>query len=125
VAVAHCGQIPLQDIQVDFQVEAIARPDARGFGVVTTSLPFVSGDAWPPAGFHVEMIPQGVGNREQTRSAAAAGTINPRRVVCKIMLHGATGVSPVQTIEEALHHDSLALSFRRGGVLLGEQIIVT
>jgi hypothetical protein len=34
-------------------------------------------------------------------------------------------VSPVQAIEEALKNDPLALSFRSGGVLLGEQIMVT
>ena len=36
MGVAHRGQIPLQDIQVDFQVEAVTRPDARGFGVRKT-----------------------------------------------------------------------------------------
>lgn len=36
VGVAYRGQIPLQDIRVDFQVEAVARPDASGFGVRKT-----------------------------------------------------------------------------------------
>jgi len=45
--------------------------------------------------------------------------------VRKIALHGAPVVSPVQAIEAALQHDPLSLSFRRGGVLLGEQIVVT
>jgi uncharacterized OsmC-like protein len=36
VGVAYRGQIPLQDIRVDFQVEAIAHPDASGFGVRKT-----------------------------------------------------------------------------------------
>jgi len=98
---------------------------ALAASTVTTLRQFVSRDAWPSAGFHVEMIPQGAGNRDQSQAAAAAGTINTRRVVRKIVLHGATGVSPVQAIEAALPHDPLALSFRRGGVLLGEQLIVT
>jgi hypothetical protein len=98
---------------------------ALAAATVTTLRQFVSLEAWPPAGFHVEMIPQGAGNRDQSQAAAAAGTINARRVVRKIVLHEAPGVSPVQAIEAALQHDQLALSFRRGGVLLGEQIVVT
>jgi uncharacterized OsmC-like protein len=98
---------------------------ALAASTVTTLRQFVSREAWPSAGFHVEIIPQGAGNRDQSQASAAAGTINTRRVVRTIVLHGAPGVSPVQPIEEALQHDPLALSFRSGGVLLGEQIIVT
>jgi uncharacterized OsmC-like protein len=98
---------------------------ALAASTVTTLRQFLSRDAWPSAGFHVEMIPQGAGNRDQSQAAAAAGTINTRRVVRTIVLHGAPGVSPVQAIEEALPHDPLALSFRSGGVLLGEQTVVT
>jgi hypothetical protein len=36
VGVAYRGQIPLQDIRIDFQVEAVAHPDASGFGVRKT-----------------------------------------------------------------------------------------
>ena len=36
VGVAYRGQIPLQDIRVDFQVEPVASADARGFGVRKT-----------------------------------------------------------------------------------------
>jgi hypothetical protein len=97
---------------------------ALAASTVTTLRQCVSGDAWPPAGFHVELIPQGASNRDQSQTAAAAGTINTRRVVRQIVLHGAPGVSPVQAIEAALPHDPLALGFRRGGVLLGEQLIV-
>jgi hypothetical protein len=92
---------------------------------VTTLQLFVSREAWPSAGFHVEMIPQGAGNRDQAQAAAAAGTINTRRVVRKVVLHGVPGAPPVQAIEAALQHDPLALSFRSGGVLLGQQISVT
>jgi uncharacterized OsmC-like protein len=98
---------------------------ALAASTVTTLRQRVFAEAWPSAGFHVEMIPQGAGNRDQSQSAAAAGTINTRRVVRKIVLHGAPGVSPLQAIEAALPHDPLALSLRGGGVLLGEQIIVT
>jgi uncharacterized OsmC-like protein len=98
---------------------------ALAASTVTTLRQFVPSEAWPPAGFHVEIIPQGAGNRDHAQAAAAAGTINARRVVRKIVLHGAPGVSPVLAIEAALQHDPLSLSFRRGGVLLGEQIIVT
>jgi hypothetical protein len=92
---------------------------------VTTLRPFVSSEAWPSAGFHVEMIPQGAGNRDHAQTAAAAGALNTRRVVRKIVLHGAPDVSRVQAIEAALPHDPLLRSFRRGDVLLGEQIVVT
>jgi uncharacterized OsmC-like protein len=98
---------------------------ALAASTVTTLRQFVSREAWPSAGFHVEIIPQGAGNRDQSQTAAAAGAINTRRVVRKIVSHGASGVSPVQAIEAALQHDPLSLSFRTGGVLLGEQIMVT
>jgi uncharacterized OsmC-like protein len=97
---------------------------ALAASTVTTLQQYVSRAAWPSAGFHVEMIPQGASNRDQSQTAAAAGTINTRRVVRKIALHGAPGASHVQAIEAALSHDPLALSFRHGGVLLGEQLIV-
>jgi hypothetical protein len=98
---------------------------ALAASTVTTLRQFVSGEAWPPAGFHVEIIPQGAGNRDQAQAAAAAGAINTRRVVRNIVLHGVPGASPVQAIEAALQHEPLALSCRRGDVLLGEQTIVT
>ncbi|HEX9867706.1 MAG TPA: hypothetical protein VGC99_03755 [Candidatus Tectomicrobia bacterium] len=98
---------------------------ALAASTVTTLRQCVSRDAWPSAGFHVEMIPQGAGNRDQSQTAAAAGTIHTRRIVRTIVLHGAPGVLPVQAIEAVLPHDPLSLSFRMGGVLLGEQIVVT
>lgn len=98
---------------------------ALAASTVTTLRQFVFGEAWIPGGFHVEIIPQGAGNRDHAQTAAAAGTINTRQVVRKIVLHGTPGVSPVQAIEAALQHDPLSLSFRSGGVLLGEQIILT
>ena len=36
VGVAYRGQIPLEDIRVDFQVEPLADSDVRGFGVQKT-----------------------------------------------------------------------------------------
>jgi uncharacterized OsmC-like protein len=98
---------------------------ALAASTVTTLRPFVSREAGPSAGFHVEMIPHGMGNRDHAQAAAAAGTINNRRVVRTIVLHGTPGVSAMQAIEAALPHDPLARSFRRGGALLDEQIIVT
>jgi hypothetical protein len=97
---------------------------ALAASAVTTLRPFVSRDAWPSVGFHVEMIPQGAGNRDQAQTAAAAGAISTRHVVRRIALHGDPDVSRVQAIEAALQHDPLARSFRSGGVLLGEQIVV-
>ena len=82
-------------------------------------------EAWPAAGFHVEIAPQGSGNRDQAQMAAATGAINVRRAVRRVVLHGAPGTGPLQAIEAALQHDPLSLSFRDGGVLLGEQIVVT
>jgi hypothetical protein len=98
---------------------------ALAASTVTTLRALVSRAAGPSAGFHVEMLPHGAGTRDQSQTAAAAGTINPRRVVRTIVLYGAPGVSAVQAIEAALPHDPLARSFRSGGVLLGEQIILT
>jgi hypothetical protein len=97
---------------------------ALAASTVTTLRPFISREAGP-SGFHVEMILHGAGNRDHAQAAAAAGTINTRRVVRTIVLHGAAEVSAVQAIKAALPHDPLALSFRRGGVLLDEQIIGT
>jgi hypothetical protein len=85
----------------------------------------ISSEAWSSAGFHVEIILQGAGNRDQSQAAAAAGAVNTRLVVRKIVLHGALAASSVQAIEATLQRDPLALSFRSGGVLLGEQIMVT
>ena len=98
---------------------------ALAASTMTTLRPFVSSEAWLSAGFHVELIPHGAGNRDQSQAAAAAGAINTRRAVRRIVLHGAPEVSAVQAIEAALPHDPLARSFRSGGVLLGEQIVVT
>jgi uncharacterized OsmC-like protein len=98
---------------------------ALAASTVTTLQQSVSKEAWPLADCHVEIIPQGAGNRDQSQAAAAAGTINTRRVGRTIVLHAAPGASAVRATEEALQHDPLALSFRRGGVLLSEQILVT
>jgi uncharacterized OsmC-like protein len=98
---------------------------ALAASTATTLRQFVSLQGWSPAGLYVEIIPQGAGNRDQAQAAAAAGAINARRVVRRIVLDGAPNVSPVQAIEAALQHDPLFLSFRSGTVLLGEQTIVT
>jgi uncharacterized OsmC-like protein len=97
---------------------------ALAASTVTTLRQFVSPEAWPATSFHVEIAPQGAGNRDQAQAAAAAGTINVRRAVRRVVLHGAPGAWPVQAIEAALQHDPLATSFRQGGVLLGEQVVV-
>jgi hypothetical protein len=98
---------------------------ALAASTVTTLQQFGATDAGPSAGFHVEIIPQSAGNRGEAQTAAAAGTLNTRRVVRTIVLHGSPSVSPVRAIEEALQHDPLTLNFRRGDVLLSEQMIVT
>jgi len=98
---------------------------ALAASTVTTLQQWVSPDAWPPAGFHVEIAPQGAGNRDQAQAAAAAGAINVRRAVRRVVLHGTRGAEPVEAIEAALQHDPLSTSFRDGGMLLGEQIVVT
>jgi hypothetical protein len=98
---------------------------ALAASTVTTLQQLVFAEARPSAGFHVEMIPDAAGNRDQSQAAAAAGTIRTRRVVRKIVLPGAPDISLRQSIEAALQHDPITLSFRSGGMLLGEQIIVT
>jgi hypothetical protein len=98
---------------------------ALAASTVTTLQQCVAPDAWPAAGFHVEIAPYGGGSRDQAQTSAAAGTINTRRTVRRVVLHGAGGAVLVQGIEVALQHDPLSTSCRTGGVLLGEQIIVT
>jgi len=98
---------------------------ALAASTVTTLQQWVSPDVWPAAGLHVEIAPQGTGNRDQAQTAAAAGDINVRRAVRRVVLHGASGAGSVQAIEAALQHDPLAMSCRAGGVLLGEQFVVT
>jgi hypothetical protein len=97
---------------------------ALAASTVTTLQHFGAADAWPVAGFHVEIVPQSAGNRDQAQTAAAAGTLNSRGVVRKIVLHREPGGLPGQAIEAALQHDPLTLSFRRGDVLLSEQMIM-
>jgi hypothetical protein len=82
-------------------------------------------EVWTPAGFHVEIAPYGTGNRDQAQTIAAAGTLNARRVVRTVVLHSAPSTVSAQAIEAALQQDPLSTSFRQGGVVLGEQIVVT
>ena len=98
---------------------------ALAASTVTTLQQCVASEGWPLAGFHVEIVPQGAGNRDQAQVAAATGAINVRRAVRRVVLHGTPGTWPVQSLEAALQHDPLSTSFRQGGVLLGEQIVVT
>jgi len=99
---------------------------ALAASTVSTLQQYVSPEEWPPAGFQVEIVPQGVaGGREQAQANAAAGAINTRRAVRRVVLHGTPGTGPVQAIEAALQHDPLSTSLYQGGVLLGEQIVVT
>jgi uncharacterized OsmC-like protein len=98
---------------------------ALAASTVATLRQCISPAAWPPEGFHVEIAPHGAGNREQAQANAAAGALNVRRVVRKVVLHGTPGAVPVHAIEAALQHDPLSTSFREGGVLRGEQIVVT
>src|SRR5262249_38693429 len=97
---------------------------ALAASTVTTLQRCVSPDAWPAVGFHVEIAPYGGGRREQAPTSAAAGDINTRRAVRRVVLHGAPSALLGQGIEAALQHDPLSTSFRTGDVLLGEQIIV-
>ena len=97
---------------------------ALAASTVTTLQQCVSPDAWPAAGFHVEIVPHGGGSRDQAQANAAAGTVNTRRAVRRVVLHGAPSTVLAQVIEAALQHYPLSTSFRTGGVLLGEHIVV-
>jgi len=97
---------------------------ALAASTVTTLQQCVSPDAWPAAGFHVEIVPHGGGSRDQAQANAAAGTVNTRRAVRRVVLYGAPSAVLVQVIEATLQHDPLSTSFRTGGVLLGEHIVV-
>ena len=92
---------------------------------VTTLRHGVAPAAWPPGGFHVEIVPHGAGSREQAQANAAAGTINTRRAVRKIVVQEAPSAMLVQAIQATLQQDPLSRSFSEGGVLLSEQIVMT
>jgi hypothetical protein len=79
---------------------------------------------WTPAGFHIEIAPYGAGNRDQAQTSAAAGTLNARRVVRRVVLHGTGSAVPMQAIAAALQQDPLSTSFRQGGAVLDEQIVI-
>jgi hypothetical protein len=98
---------------------------ALAASTVTTLQQCVTPTAWPPRGFHIEIAPQGAGNREHAQAAAAAGTINARHVVRTVVLDGAPRAWSIQAIEAALQQDPLATSFRVGGMLLDEEIVVS
>ncbi|MGH8057114.1 MAG: OsmC family protein [Candidatus Entotheonellia bacterium] len=98
---------------------------ALAASTVTTLEQLISSDAWPVSGFHVEIAPHGGGNRDQAQTNAAAGTINVRHAGRRVVLHGALDALPIQTIEAALQQDPLSASFRKGGILLSEQIVVS
>ena len=97
---------------------------ALAASTVTTLQACMAPEARTPAGFHVEIAPYGAGNRDQAQTSAAAGILNARRVVRTVVLHGATSAVPTQAIETALQQDPLSTSFRQGGVVLDEQIVV-
>jgi hypothetical protein len=97
---------------------------ALAASTVSTLRQWLSPEPRSAGGFQVEIAPHGAGNRDQAQAAAAAGTISTRHAVRTVVLHGVPGVVPVQAIA-ALQHDPLAVSFRVGGVLLDEQIVVT
>ncbi len=98
---------------------------ALAASTVTTLRSCLAPDVWTPMGFHVEIAPYGAGNREQAQTSAAAGTLNARRVVRTVVLHSAPSAAQDHAIEAALQRDPLSTSFRLGGVVLGEQIVVT
>ncbi len=98
---------------------------AYAASTVTTLRHCMSPEAWPPGGFHVEIVPRGAGSRDQAQANAAAGTINTRRAVRKIVVYEAPSAVLVQAIQAALQQDPLSSSLREGGVLLSEQIVVT
>lgn len=98
---------------------------ALAASTVTTLRSCIAPDAWPPAGFHVEIAPYGAGSRDQAQASAAAGTPNTRRVVRQVVLHGAPSAVLGQAIAAALQQDPLSTSFRQGGVVLGEPIAGT
>jgi len=97
---------------------------ALAASTVTTLQQSVPAEAWPAAGFHVEIAPRGAGNRDQAQNNAASGTISPREALRKVVLHGDASAALVQAVEAALQRDPLATSFRTGGVLLGEHIVL-
>ena len=98
---------------------------ALAASTVTTLRSCIDREAWSQVGFHVEIAPYGAGNRDRAQASAAAGTLNTRRVVRKVVLHSAPSAALGQAIEAALQQDPLSTSFRTGGVLLSEQIVVT
>jgi uncharacterized OsmC-like protein len=97
---------------------------ALAASTVATLQACMAPEVWTPAGFHVEIAPYGAGNRDQAQTSAAAGTLNARRVMRTVVLHGATSPVPTQAIEAALQQDPLSTSFRYGGAVLDERIVM-
>jgi hypothetical protein len=97
---------------------------AYAASTATTLRQCVSPEAWPMGGFHIEIVPHGAGSRDQAQTNAAAGTINARRAVRKIVVYEAPSAVLVPAIQAALQQDPLSSSWREGGVLLSEQIVV-
>ena len=64
-------------------------------------------------------------SRDQAQAKAAAGVINARHTVRRIVVYGAPSAVLVQAIEAALPQDLLSTSRHESGALLGEQIVVT
>ena len=91
---------------------------------MTTLQQCIAPAPWPLRGLQVEIAPHGTGSRDHAQAAAAAGTINTRHAVRTLVLDGASRAWPIQAIEAALQQDPLATSFRVGGALLGEEIVV-
>jgi uncharacterized OsmC-like protein len=97
---------------------------ALAASTVTTLRSCLASDAWSAVDFHVEIAPYGAGNRDQAQTHAAAGTLNARHVLRKVVLYGAPSAMLGQAIAAAVQQDPLSTSFRQGGVVWGEQIMM-
>jgi uncharacterized OsmC-like protein len=97
---------------------------ALAASTVTTVRQSISAEARLSTDFHVEIAPHSAGNRDVAQTNAAAGTLNVRRVARKVVLQGSPHPVLTQAVEAALQQDLLAASFRKGGGLLSEQLVV-
>jgi uncharacterized OsmC-like protein len=75
-------------------------------------------------GLRVEIATGAGGNRGQAQGNAAAGVVGRRRALRRVVLPGTPGTTPIEAVQAALQRDPISLAYRKGGVLLHEEVVV-
>jgi hypothetical protein len=75
-------------------------------------------------GLRVEIAQAAGGNRGQSQSNAAAGVVGRRGAVRRVILPGTPGTNLIEAVQAALQRDPISMAYRKGGVLLQEEVVV-